>query len=47
MEDASGEGAPAKVGTRFRCVECRAEFVVVKAPAGQLACCDRPVERLR
>jgi hypothetical protein len=40
------DAAPVKVGTRFRCAGCGAEVVVVKAPAGPVRCCDRPMERL-
>lgn len=33
-----------KPGSRLRCEQCGAEFVVVKAGAGETTCCDIAVK---
>lgn len=40
------DDAPVKVGTRYRCNGCGSEVVVVRAAAGPVTCCDRPMERM-
>ena len=33
-----------QVGKRYMCTVCGAEFIVTKAGAGALTCCDKPMQ---
>jgi desulfoferrodoxin-like iron-binding protein len=33
-----------KVGTRYVCTACNAEFIVTRAGEGELICCNKPME---
>lgn len=33
-----------QVGKRYMCTKCGSEFIVTKAGAGALICCDQPMQ---